>query len=407
MQSLVKTLSTLAFAALTCLSPIAAQDSPPFPPETPAPDPAGIVEVSADVEAAESARDHLEEASSRIQIEVQKSERSIASLNASEASEARRELAQAQVQRDRQLAQVGRAIELAQAAPPPPDGIPGAPRPVVRQRLNAIVSRGPSRALVLRFDQSDPAGPANLEEDLTVMSRVLERSLVQSLGDEDGPKASGIQVLFAPDGGSARNVYLEGYGALFMMNVRFPLLAPEKKAEEPKPKEAVDSTWEDAKRDLYGERDPWNISQKFRFEYHGAEPQQYDAGKVEKLRKSLLEGLKSASNIRGLKPEDWISVVVFGGSASAGRVEAVKPGTRADGRGTRKVRDERGNEDVVVIEESPVRPRSGTVLALRVKKSDADEFAKGRIDADQFARKVSLTTYAADTGGWGADNRLF
>ena len=46
-------------------------------------------------------------------------------------------------------------------------------------------------------------------------------------------------------------------------------------------------------------------------------------------------------------------------------------------------------------------PARGTILTIRVKKSDADAFAKGKLDIDDFRKKATVTTYAGDSSGWG------
>ncbi len=396
MHSSLKIITVATIATLAVVNRDLAQDA--SVPPAPAVEAASAVPEVADVDAQPRAQEQLERARAQLERQVEKAEQAIESLDGSEAPRLRQQLEMARAQVDRQLQEAGRAMELAQAgvAPPPPADPVGA----VRQRLNSLVGRAPAKVLIVRFGQTDPTAQAKLEEDLSVMSRVLERSLVQKLGEDDGPKASGIQVFFSPDGGSTRNLYLEGYGAVFLMNVRFPLLAPANKAGEEKPKHETDSTWEDAKRDLYGEHDPWNIGKALRFDLRGGEPQEYDSEKVEILRKSVLESMKSASNIRGLKLDEWIAVTVLGGASqgpvkvkSIHRASADRPGVRrAEAQGEAVIVD--------VRDDHPGGPR-GTIMTLRVKKSDVDDFAKGRLDLDQFTKKVSITTYAADTGGWG------
>ena len=44
--------------------------------------------------------------------------------------------------------------------------------------------------------------------------------------------------------------------------------------------------------------------------------------------------------------------------------------------------------------------RRGTIMTIRVKKSDADAFAKGKMNLEDFRKKARITTYA---GGFGGD----
>ena len=58
-------------------------------------------------------------------------------------------------------------------------------------------------------------------------------------------------------------------------------------------------------------------------------------------------------------------------------------------------------EDVLVTESGDGPPARGTIMTIRVKKSDADAFAKGKLSLEDFRKKASITTYAGDTGSWG------
>src|SRR6266542_3854640 len=134
------------------------------------------------------------------------------------------------------------SVELAQAAPaaavavqaPAPTPAPGSG---FQTRLHQIVSRGhggPVRTLVIRTSDTDAKAQANLEEDLAVMSRILDKALDQKLNVDHRQRAMGIDVFFAPGSSPIRSLYLEGYGALFLLSVNFPLLPPPEKPESTK-----------------------------------------------------------------------------------------------------------------------------------------------------------------------------
>src|SRR2546421_4584319 len=85
-----------------------------------------------------------------------------------------------------QLAKAQEAIELAQAAAPVPPVPPlavggagaGTSGSAFQNRLQSIVHRGhdgPGRALVIRTSGADAKAQGNLEEDLAVMSRILDK----------------------------------------------------------------------------------------------------------------------------------------------------------------------------------------------------------------------------------------
>jgi len=120
----------------------------------------------------------------------------------------------------------------------------------------------------------------------------------------------GIDVFFAPSSNPMRSLYLEGYGALFLLNVGIPLLPPPAKAEPQKEKSPVDSNWDQARQELYGQRTEGKTVT--------GPVKEYSEEKVNRLKDALLEALKNATNIRNLKPNDSVTVCVFGG-ASAGR----------------------------------------------------------------------------------------
>ena len=297
----------------------------------------------------------------------------------------------------------GVSIELAQAvAPPAPvavTGVPAIPAAPLRfqQRLNQIVPRsrvGPGRTLVIRTSDTDPKAQANLEEDLAVMSRIFDKALDQNLNDEHRQRAMGIDVFFAPGSSPLRSIYLEGYGALFLVSVNFPLLPPPDKPASTKEKSDTDSTWEEAKRELYGRSDAWGqFGKAFKFSTASGPEQEYDEKKVEDIKEGLLEALKNATNIRNLKSDETLTVCVVGG-ASAGSRKA------RTARAMVKQAPDAPDEAFLVSDPGDGVPARGTIMTLRVKKSDADAFAKGRLNMDDFRKKVAVATYAGDSSGW-------
>src|SRR6185369_2413066 len=108
--------------------------------------------------------------------------------------------------------------------------------------------------VVVRFSGAGDDVNGAMEEDLNVMSRLIERSLERGLGDESPDVKMGIRMLYSDGGRSVRAMYLDGFGALFMIKVGFPVFAPN--ANEPKePAPAADTDWDKAKKDLYARDD--------------------------------------------------------------------------------------------------------------------------------------------------------
>jgi hypothetical protein len=238
----------------------------------------------------------------------------------------------------------------------------------------------PSKALVVRSADTDAAAQANLEEDLAVMLRVFDKAIEGERGGKAARSVMGINVFFSPGSAPSRSLYLDGYGALFLLKVDFPLLAPPAAKDEQKEKPASDSSWEAARRELYGSTSDNSVFVR--------ESDQYDADKVTKLKNALLEALKSATNVRNLKPDDSITVCVFGGAGQ----RVVEQKSNDFGKGEKNV------TSLVSIENAPGR---GSILTMRAKKADVDAFAKGKSNTEEFRRKTVQTIYqSGGTGMW-------
>src|SRR5262249_54238893 len=152
--------------------------------------------------------------------------------------------------------------------------------------------------LVIRSKDGDAEAQADIEEDLTVMSRILNKTTGERGGREEHEWAMGIALSSLGGGRRPQSIYLEGYGALFLLSVKFPLVAPpQKDVEDKKQAETSDSEWEETKEEIFGD------DRKFRrhgpyVQAFGAEgpKQEYEADRVANLRKNLLEALKNGSN---------------------------------------------------------------------------------------------------------------
>lgn len=304
-----------------------------------------------------------------------------------------------------QRVKAGTALELAQATAAAPAGgaiaatAPVAPGPALQQRLQRIVSRGHGggRILVVRSSDTEPKAQANLEEDLAVMTRILEKKMQEKLSDDRRHRPMGIDVMFVPGSNPIRSLYLEDYGALFVLGVNFPLLPPPEKGEAAHEKPDTDSTWEEAKREIYGASDAWSRFDKgFKFSTGAGPETEYDEHRVADLKDGLFEALKNAGNIRNLKPDETVTVCVTGGAGAASRkarVDLKRSGNSDD-----------DGEAVVVWGHDDGAAARGTVLTIRAKKSDIDAYAQGKMSPEEFRKKASVAAYAGDAGGWGGGN---
>jgi len=247
-------------------------------------------------------------------------------------------------------------------------------------------STKPSRSLVVQFNPTDTQALARAEEDLAIMARILDKAARSRREDE--PAASsfrpmGINVdssIFGSSSG-ARNIYIENQGALFLLSVKYPLLAPEKPSEA-KAKDNTSDEWKQAQAEVAGGGS--DGVQFFEYAIAGGAagmPEEFDADKVKELKDALTSSLKNATHLRMVKPDEFITVVVQGADAS--------------GTVTKVARDPKGNTRVATTARASTTAtrRNESVLTLRVKKSDADAFAAGKLDLDAFRKKVATQTY--------------
>src|SRR6478672_6958968 len=147
---------------------------------------------------------------------------------------------------------------VAPGAPPAPGGTVD-----VKKRISGLVGstggtyyRATSAAdsippLVIQFSSTNQTLVQDWEEDLTVMTRLLEESLQRAADEDlsDFKTAMGIQLTMTT-ARSVRPLYLEGFGALFMVKVNFPVVPPSKVEEEKR--ERTESEWEKVRQELYG-----------------------------------------------------------------------------------------------------------------------------------------------------------
>jgi hypothetical protein len=242
--------------------------------------------------------------------------------------------------------------------------------------------------VVIQFGAKDAAAIGAMEEDLAVMTHIIDRA-VDRVG-EDGPDEKlGVKLYYTSGGKSVRALYLDGFGPLIMVKVNFPVHSPgvvETKTPEP----AEDSEWTVAQRAVRG------LDEEVRWTGSSSSGVPYDAARVDGLKKHLIQALKNASNMKGVKPDEHINVSVFGSPAAVAGEAPGKPSPTKSlpGRGGRD-----SNYRAVAELDFARTTLQGTVLTLRARKSDVDAAAKGTLDDDAFAKKVTVNTYAGNGHG--------
>ena len=218
-----------------------------------------------------------------------------------------------------------------------------------------------------------------IERDMHVMSLIFDRALRKP--QMIGGVFTVLEDFFGRDSHLTEAIYLDGYGALFFMEVNFALLGPSKSQEEKKPKEDeehVDQIWKRAEQELYSPQ-ALNINRR------ASSAREYDPEKVENLKNTLITVLKHAANIQALKSDELVILTIFGRASQSGRTI---------GRSSRSTRG-RGISRMGTTRTAGAKTSSfsTTVVTIRTKKSDIDAFSKGELDFDQFHERTQIITH--------------
>jgi hypothetical protein len=255
----------------------------------------------------------------------------------------------------------------------------------------------------------DAKDRAAAEEDLAIMARLLEKELDRASGSGQ-PNAMGI-TLTSFDGRGAAALLLEGHGAVFTLHTRLPLTPqPVRPVEKGKPAATPESPWERTQRELFGpsagagprDRGPGGDNSRSAGSPGGPpgmgagfsqNPPVFDTSRVEALKKSLLDTLKHAGQIRALKADEHVTVVLQSTSGNSFGAGAMGGHTYSE---TRTVVSTSVNGEPPKVETrtsrdgGPVGESRSATLTLRVKKSDCEDFAKGKLTAEQFGKKAQM-----------------
>ena len=86
------------------------------------------------------------------------------------------------------------------------------------------------------------------------------------------------------------SLFLDGFGAVFTVNVNFPLVAPPASRAKEIDNTTGSDEWDKARKELYGARETEESTNPYGT---GALP--YDADQVSALKRALLDSLKNAA----------------------------------------------------------------------------------------------------------------
>lgn len=240
---------------------------------------------------------------------------------------------------------------------------------------------------------------ATITVDMTVMARIIDKQL----GQERSGQVWFNGDIFGQSSRMAQTMYLQGYGALFLSKVDFPLSPPPTVQEQEKQtkEENVDPVWEQTRQGIYEPQE----DQRRRDE---RSEEKFDAEKVENLKTNLIKTLKHAANIRSLKPDESVVITITGSGDSSKAKRIVSYGGGFGGfsggrvivqnqdrvqRQDREQRQDRRSTGIAI----PTLPSdsgfsSTTTLIIRAKRADIDAFAKGEMDLEKFRQRVQIFT---------------
>jgi hypothetical protein len=284
---------------------------------------------------------------------------------------------------------------------------------------------------VIWFGQPDPAALAETTEDLTVLSFLLSRKLERSFAHESSDYKLGIPMLLTSAGHSVDTSYIQGFGVIFSIQVRFPLVAPAHEGEKSLAGSKV-SEWEQAKLALKARTAPGNLYPQPSYPQPGwmrgnpynpypgnQADQSYDSRLVETLRRRVIVLLGNASNLRHFDANEWVVVKITGAAnaiSSGATLDGANsspnqplepeatlsetPGATSDAKpGLQPKLPPGGGRFAKSILPNNILPNnvrdSGrpTVMTLRVKKAAADAFAAGTMSEEQFLKAAEVVTY--------------
>jgi hypothetical protein len=267
---------------------------------------------------------------------------------------------------------------------------------------------------VLCFKQPDEKDMGETMEDVATLAYLLSRNLEHAFAADTSEYKLGIPMLLTSGNQTVGASYVQGFGAILRMQVRFPLVGPADGSDTPKPDQTA-SEWEQARRELAAGEDQGTgflpSSTSFYRSETGSEP--YDSKLVQTFKRRVLVLLKNASNIRHLAGDESIIVKVVGAPISVNRFMSDAPAVhnKQDLLGQPKIAlsnsgaagegssgagiGASGNKATSKRQARKTKPDSKqtTVMTLRVKKSDADAFASGSLSEDQFLNKAQSVAY--------------
>ena len=273
--------------------------------------------------------------------------------------------------------------------------------------LSHLYSRqhtGDRAILIIPTAEMKPEKFAQMTEDLNIMALIVDKKLNRGLGLSEGGtiifgglyELCPYKTFLSSDELATKAVYVQGYGALFLTKADFPL-APPPQIKVGNTKEPADPFWEQTKLEIQQKAQVKNQDRyaPTNFESIKSLPSEqfYDADKVENLQRDLTKALKHGANIRNLRPEEWVVLVVRGAPTFVA-LSILRRDTKEDKITT--------VTPIVRKTDSP----AVTVLTIRARKSDVDAFSIDDLDFDEFRKRIQTSTYQQISEKTGCDQLI-
>ncbi len=224
-------------------------------------------------------------------------------------------------------------------------------------------------------------------EDLRIMDKLLREAVGRAGGD--GPRqAMGIPLVVfdQPEG---QPMYVEDFGALFSYRVGFPL-ATDGQAATRKTEKPTGSAWERAKKEIEGPQNGPGLSDEQQAAVvtsWGVQPP--EASTVPPMPRmpprSVVDAFRQRYGIPPSAPPPGGAPVEF----DPAKVDALVAAVLAVLPEAKNIRQCKESECVLVTIAGPNDPGPPARLTFKVKKSDIDAAASGKLTPEEFKKRVA------------------
>lgn len=215
-----------------------------------------------------------------------------------------------------------------------------------------------------------------IDEDMRIMGRLLAD---QTAGLRSTAWASGIPLIQYTRQSKPRDQFIAGAGALFFLNVDFPLAGREV-AKQPVVETPKDTAWERARQRIYGgNRSAFSQTPSAQAGNEGfLPPKAYRAEQVDRLLDTIVEALASATNIRHLDESETVWVVISGPATASPSQAAIPVIPQGDFHPTPRPY----RLPYQTATSNPGKPQ--TTLTIAADKKDIDRLAEGNMTPTEF-----------------------